>query len=221
LLQNLAPLRRPALHLGGRRAEAGRYVYGARFRIVAFEMRRLDVDAADESGGAAAADAPVVGLGARLAQPPRLPAVHPLAAVGVLCLDPDRCAVFDQVVLRCEEVVVRSDDDGAEAFAGEIDEILKRGAHSSRPAPSRTRRPSSQTRTPRRNVVRTAPRRRRPAYAVSLCRCCRRAGSTIHSASGSKTRRSASQPAAMRPLRERPASAAGAAHIQRVILQTL
>src|SRR5262245_24896712 len=67
--QNLDPVRPVAL------------VDRARLRIVPLEMRRLDVDAANDAAHTEADDAPVVNVGRQIAAAARLPAVHPLAAV--------------------------------------------------------------------------------------------------------------------------------------------
>ena len=89
-------------------------------------------------------------------------------------------------------------------------------AHSSLPrAGARAGRDPRRARRAR-YVVCTTPRSARPAYGVSLCRCCRRAASTVNSPSGSQTTRSASQPGRDAALAVgQPASAAGAALIQR------
>src|SRR5204863_343658 len=79
------------------------HVDRTRLGVVAPEVRRVDVDAADNARHAEPHDAPVV---ARLATTPRLPTVHPFAALGVLALDPDRGRWLDQVLLRREELVV-------------------------------------------------------------------------------------------------------------------
>src|SRR5262249_11125043 len=134
-----------------------------------------------------------------VAPAPRLPAVHPLAAIGVLALDPLGRRWFDQAFLGREELVVRSDHGGAETLRGEIDQILKRRRHINWPVAACSSRSSCHTRTPRTYVSLTRPRSVRPAYGVSLWRCCNFDGSTVHSASGSHTTRSASQPSAMRP----------------------
>src|SRR5256712_14026107 len=60
----------------------------ARLRIVALEECGIDVDAADDAANAEADDAPVVI--AFISPAARLPAVHPLAALGVPPLHPDR-----------------------------------------------------------------------------------------------------------------------------------
>jgi hypothetical protein len=49
-----------------------------------------------------------------------LPAVHPLAAVGVLVLFPDGFVRLEQVLLLGEEVVVRVEHGAAEALGGEV-----------------------------------------------------------------------------------------------------
>ena len=54
-----------------------------------------------------------------------LPAIHPLAAVGVLVLFPDRLRGLEQVLLLGEEVVVRVEHAAAEAFGGEIEEVAE------------------------------------------------------------------------------------------------
>ncbi len=90
-------------------------------REVAAEERRVDDDPAHDAGDAETNDAEVVTGDATA---PRLPPVHPLAAIGVLPLAPDRLRRFEQVLLRREELVVRVEDRAAETLLGEIDEAL-------------------------------------------------------------------------------------------------
>ncbi len=89
----------------------------ARLGIVAAEERGVDDHAAHDPRGAQAQDAPVV---ARFAPAPGLPAVHPLAAIGVLALAPHRGRLLDQVLLGREEVVVGGEDGAAQSFGGEV-----------------------------------------------------------------------------------------------------
>ena len=154
-------------------------------RIVAGEERGVDDDAAHDAaarrGGRCTSRAPRPELAAAA----RLPAVHPLAAIGVLALAPHRRRRLDQVLLRREELVVGGDDRAAEAFRREIDEIEKGvGVIGGCPPYARASRFLSHTRSPRTNVVRTVPDSERPAYGVTLWRCCRRAGSTTKLAVG-------------------------------------
>ena len=100
-----------------------RDVNRARFRVVALEMRGLDVDAAHDAGHAEPDDAPVV---ARLAAPAGLPPVHPLAPVGVLPFAPLRRLRPDEIVLRRKKLVVRRNHGGPEALRREIDQIEER-----------------------------------------------------------------------------------------------
>src|SRR5206468_8358099 len=118
----------------------------------------------------------------------------------VLAFAPDGGRSLDQILLRRKEFVVRGDDGRAEALGREVDEVDKRSRHRSRPACALTSWFLSHTRSPRTKVVCTRPWSRRPAYGVSLWRCCRLDSSTTKLASGSHTTRSASKPVAMRPL---------------------
>ena len=94
----------------------------ARLGEVAAEEGGVDDDAADHARHAEPDDAPVVRVGP-VAAPARLPAVHPLAAIGVLALAPDRRGGLEQVLLRGEELVVGRDDRAAEALRREIDQL--------------------------------------------------------------------------------------------------
>ena len=146
----------------------------ARLGEVSLEMRRLDVDAADDPAGTEPHDAPVVHLieprltREHIPSSPAFPAVHPLSAIGVLALAPDRRVGDDKPVLGGKELVVCSDCGAAEALRRQIDEIHERLAHKSPPMAGCTSPPRSHTRWPRTNVVRTVPRSRRPAYGVTL-----------------------------------------------------
>src|SRR5262249_2089542 len=146
----------------------------------------------------------------------------PLAALGVFTFAPDGRGSLDQVLLRRKELVVGREDRCTEPLGREIDELEEWPRHTRRPIGSaRWIEPvrsgaASHTRSPRTNVVLTRPRKRRPAYGVSLWRCCSASASTVNSSSGSQTTRSASWPGAMRPFRSpSPARLAGASLIQR------
>src|SRR5712691_9250636 len=108
---------------GGRPRQIGD-VEGAGFRMVPPEMIRVHRDGTDQAGDAQTNDAPVV---PRLAPPPRLPAVHPLAALGVLALDAYAAPRLEQVLLRREELVVGGDRPAAEPLGGEIHEARAPG----------------------------------------------------------------------------------------------
>src|SRR5206468_12793078 len=99
----------------------------------------------------------------------RLPAVHPLAALGVRALPPFRRAGFDESFFRCEELVVCREDSASESFAGKIRQISKLErwfAHDVgwpyRGSPNAFRPPT--------NVARTSPWSSRFAYGVSRWR---------------------------------------------------
>ena len=53
----------------------------------------------------------------------RLPAVHPLAAIGVLAGNEDGRVGLDEVFLLREEIVVRREHRAAELFRREVDEL--------------------------------------------------------------------------------------------------
>ena len=148
----------------------------------------------------------------------RLPAVHPLAAVGVLALAPDRrLGEVQQVPSPRRTRRWRRRRVRAEALRREIDEVDEIVAHSSCPRPGVHEAAADPTRArPAGRSRARRPRRRRPAYGVSLWRCCRSAGVDRELASGDPTRRGRHRsPARCGPCgRTRPASAAGAALIQ-------
>ena len=75
--------------------------------------------------GSAEADDGEVVAGHALA--PALPAVHPLAAVGVLVLFPDRLGRLEEVFFLGEEVVVGVKHAAAEALGGEVEKIAEAG----------------------------------------------------------------------------------------------
>ena len=93
-------------------------------RVVALEVARVDDDAVDRAGKAQADQAPVV---SRRAPAPRLPAVHPLAPVGVLVLAEDRPLGLDEVLLAGEELVVGGDRRAAQALRSEIRKVGESG----------------------------------------------------------------------------------------------
>ena len=164
-LQRLGPLRARD-RVRRRIVPEVRTIDCAGVRIVALEERGMNVDAPHDAARAQPDDAPVMdarSAGRGVAAAACLPAVHPLPFVGVFPFDPDRRSRFDQVLFRREEVVVARDDGSAETLGGEIEELPEGFAHSNCPVGGLTMRPSSQTRTPRTNVVFTLPRSRRPA----------------------------------------------------------
>ena len=79
--------------------------------IVSPKERRVHDDRPDDPGEAEPDERPVV---PRRAPPARFPAVHPFAAIRVLVGDEDRRLGLQQVLLRCEEIIVRGDDNAAE-----------------------------------------------------------------------------------------------------------
>ena len=89
-------------------------------RKVAAEERRVDDDRVNHAGLAEPDDAPVV---AGRAPAARLPAVHPLPAIGVLVRNEYRRRRLEQVLLPGEELVVGGDGLAAEAGGGEIEEV--------------------------------------------------------------------------------------------------
>jgi hypothetical protein len=112
------PTRWLALQLvDARRAVDGASLERAVLGVVAAEEGGVDDDAAQHAGQTELDDARVV---ARRAAPAALPAVHPLAAVGVLVLAPDRGLGLEQVLLLGEEVVVGPQHGAAEARGGEV-----------------------------------------------------------------------------------------------------
>src|SRR5207247_11230570 len=74
--------------------------------MVADKMVCVHGDRADHARDAESDDAPVV---ARPTAPPRLPAVHPLAAGGVLALDEHPAPGLEQVLLAREEFIARQE----------------------------------------------------------------------------------------------------------------
>ncbi len=149
--------------LRGRQAREVAGVDAARLREVAFEMRGIDVHAADDAGRAQPHQAPVGAVDHPVATPAGFPPVHPLAPFRVLALSPLGHRRLDQVFFRREELVVGGDDGAAEPLRREVDEILECLGHKSWPPYARVSRFLSHTRSPRTNVVRTVPMSDRPA----------------------------------------------------------
>jgi hypothetical protein len=85
----------------------------AGLREVALEVRRVDHHAAQDPRHAQPQDAPVV-PGPALA--PRLPAIHQLAALGVLVRQEHGLLRAHQVLLGCEELIVREQRRATEAL---------------------------------------------------------------------------------------------------------
>ena len=89
-------------------------------------MRRVDVDAANHAPGAELHDAPVArevesGIARQdITTTARFPSVHPLAAIGVFPLAPDRRRLENQAILRREELVVGRHHHGAKLFRREM-----------------------------------------------------------------------------------------------------
>ena len=92
------------------------------FGIVATEEACIDYDAANDAGQAETNDAPIeAGCAAAAA----LPAIHPLATIGVLALDKYRRTRLEQVLLGREEVVIRHQHRATNALRRQIDQISK------------------------------------------------------------------------------------------------
>ena len=91
--------------------------------MVPEEVAGVDVHARDFAGDAELDDAPVV---AGRAPPPRLPAVHPFSAVGVLVGQEDPAAGLEEVLLGRKELVVGEHGLAAEPLRGEVDQPRER-----------------------------------------------------------------------------------------------
>src|ERR1043166_1303971 len=163
--------------------------------VVAAEERRIDDEAADHAGRTEADDRVVV-AGCALAA--RLPAVHPLPAVGVLVLFPDRFRLPEKVLLLGEKVVGCVEHGAAEALGGEVDQLAE-VSHVPIGVPICA--PSSHTLRPRTYVARTTPCSSSPAYGVTLWRCWMIDSSTTNGASGSNARVSGGEAAGRSPFR--------------------
>ena len=121
--QQRIPYSDRVLELLGLRISIHRAVFQfAVVREIAFEMRGVDDNSANDSGQAQLHDAPVV---AGSAPPPRLPAVHPFAEIGKLVGDPNRRGGFQQIFFRREKFVIGRKDAPAQPFRGEIDVFSK------------------------------------------------------------------------------------------------
>jgi hypothetical protein len=90
---------------------------------VADEVMGVDVHAVDAAARAQTDHAPIV---ARGAASPGLPAVHPLAARGVLVGDERGAARLQQVLLGGEELVVDDQDLPSEAQGREVGKLGER-----------------------------------------------------------------------------------------------
>ena len=140
----------------------------ARFRVIAGEEGGVHVDTAHHTRRAEPDDAPVVCGPSRAAG--ASPIRPSICRARCIAFAPHRRDGLEQILLRREELVVRGHDRGAEPFRGEIDEIEKGALIAAVRHTRVTSRLRSHTRSPRTNVVRTAPDSGRPAYGVSLCR---------------------------------------------------
>src|SRR5947209_20602911 len=89
-------------------------------RIVAAEISGVDHDAGDGAGQAQADDADIASGRAAAAC---LPAVHPLAVVGVLMLAPLGGVRPEQIFLGGEELVVGPHGPAAQRLAGQIGKV--------------------------------------------------------------------------------------------------
>jgi hypothetical protein len=87
--------------------------------VIPEEVIRIDVDLPDDAAQSQLNNAPVMSGRAAAA---RLPAVHPLAAVGVLVGNKDPATGLQEVFLLGEELVVREKREAADAGCSEIDE---------------------------------------------------------------------------------------------------
>src|SRR5262249_42911625 len=92
---------------GKSETRAVRHVNGTGLRVVALEMRGLDVDTMHNTRCAEPDHTPVV---PRLAPPTCFPSVHPFATVGVKPVFPDWFGRGNQAILPTEKFIVRGDD---------------------------------------------------------------------------------------------------------------
>ncbi|MEZ4791192.1 MAG: hypothetical protein R2811_14400 [Flavobacteriales bacterium] len=99
-------------------------------RLVAEEVRGVHIEAFDRTGSTKLDHGNVVPF---RAFPAALPAIHPLAAVGVLVGDEDGLAGLDQVLLLGEEVIGTPKDFATKTFGGEVDEVGEGGCSSLAP----------------------------------------------------------------------------------------
>ena len=127
-------------------AATGRRVQRELLGVVAREMRRVDGGQMNPTGYAQSQDTPVV---TRFASAAGLPAVHPLAAIGVLVIR-HRRARRHQVGRGSEELVIAFDDAATHALGEEIDH-LRRSILAGAPT----------------TVSTTRPRKRIPSYGLS------------------------------------------------------
>ena len=88
--------------------------------LVAEEVRGIHIEALDHARCTELDHSDVMPFRALAAT---FPAVHPLAAVGVLVGDEDGLAGFDQVLLLGEEVIGTPQHSATEALGGEVDEV--------------------------------------------------------------------------------------------------
>ena len=80
----------------------------------------------------------------RCAAAARLPAVHPLAAICVLVLDPYWLRSLDQIFLRSKKIIVCGEHTAANAFRGKVEQIGEL-AHASPRRSTRPRRPAGKS----------------------------------------------------------------------------
>src|SRR3989442_2043893 len=91
--------------------------------MIAEEMIRIDIDLPDDAGETEPDDAPVV---TGRPPPPGLPAVHPLAAVGVFVRNKHSPPGLDEVFFRSKELIIRQEDAAARTPRRKIDKPGRR-----------------------------------------------------------------------------------------------
>src|SRR5689334_10630755 len=79
----------------------------------------VDVDGLDNATQSQGDDAPVM---SRSSAPPRLPSVHPFAAIGVLIRDENSATGLEQIFLLREEFIVREQGLSANALGREVNQ---------------------------------------------------------------------------------------------------
>jgi hypothetical protein len=90
--------------------------------VVPQEVVGVDVRAADDPANAQLDETEVMS-GSALA--PALPAVHPLAAIGVLVRNEHPATGLEQILFGCEELVTGRQRQATDTLAGQIDHFGK------------------------------------------------------------------------------------------------
>ena len=145
----------------GRRAAMVARLERGLLRLIADEVARVHVRHVEPAAQTELQHAPVV---AGRSTPPRLPAIHPLAAIRVLAGDEDGRLWLDETASRSEELVAsrRARARRRAPKRGRAAQACPSVTESSAPAGAPSKDPSEKIGRPRSQVRRTTPKSERP-----------------------------------------------------------